>query len=379
MGNAPDFYRLELELRESALNATSCGVSIADARRHDFPLVYVNDAFVHLTGYSREEVLGRNCRFLQGSHRDEAKIAQIHDALSRGRDLTVLMQNFRKDGRPFWNELTISPILGTAGSITHFVGIQTDATERETAKAVLLNVRDRLEHANAELRKLDNDKDRLLNIAAHDIRNPLSAVHSLIELARETDDPDTRNHLLGMSLETTDNAMVLLDDLLDISAIRAGALPMNPQTVEVDAYFSRVTANSRSIATSKGIEFVARTDLSTPRFMFDPKRINQVIANLVSNAVKFSEPGTRVTLGVSCSPECLEFEVADQGQGIPAGDLPKLFTEFGTTSARPTGNESSTGLGLSICKRIVELHSGEIAVVSELGRGTRFTVRLPAP
>lgn len=374
----PDLLRRELELCNRAMDATSCGISIADAQRPDLPLVYVNDAFERLTGFAREEVLGKNCRFLQGRERDAGKVLQIRRALQNGECLTVLLRNFRKDGAPFWNELTLSPIRDARGTLSHYVGIQTDVTERETAKAALVTSNGRLEDANANLQRLNDDKDRLLGLAAHDVRSPLSAVHSLLELALESDDRAQRDELLRMSLDTTHGALQLLNDLLDVTAIRTGKLNIVRQPVDLGSYFEHIARTCRQFAAPKRIEFVMRTQFARPTLALDPKRISQVVTNLMGNAVKFSEGGTRVTLSVTSDADGLELEIADQGRGIPEAELPLLFREFSQTSTRPTGNESGSGLGLSICKRLVELHGGEISVASKEGEGTRFKMLLPA-
>jgi signal transduction histidine kinase len=113
-----------------------------------------------------------------------------------------------------------------------------------------------------------------------------------------------------------------------------------------------------------------------PEFSFDPKRIEQVINNLVGNAIKFSNRGTKVSLLVTSTEKNLIIDVEDQGLGIQESELPKVFGEFQKTSTRPTEDEKSTGLGLSICKRITELHDGTITVRSRQGQGTTFTVTL---
>lgn len=140
-----------LKLREQAISASSVGIVIADARLADMPLIYVNPAFEQITGYSAAEVLGSNCRFLQGSERNQPELQELRQAIKAGRDCTVMLRNYRKDGRFFWNELHISPIYNAEGVLTHFVGVQSDVTarklaedclqaEREVSEQLLLNI-----------------------------------------------------------------------------------------------------------------------------------------------------------------------------------------------------------------------------------------------
>lgn len=127
----------ELRLSNQAIAASTDGIVIADARQPDLPVTYVNPAFEHLTGYSAEEVVGRNCRFLQGKDTNQPALDELREALRQGKGCKVVLSNYRKDGTLFWNELSISPIYDTARNLTHFVGIQTDITERKVAQEAL--------------------------------------------------------------------------------------------------------------------------------------------------------------------------------------------------------------------------------------------------
>ena len=127
----------ELRLSNQAIAASSNGIVISDARKPDMPITYVNPAFEHLTGYDAQEVVGRNCRFLQGNDTDQPALNELREALRRGKGCKVVLSNYRKDGTLFWNELSISPIYDADGNLTHFVGIQTDITERKVAQEAL--------------------------------------------------------------------------------------------------------------------------------------------------------------------------------------------------------------------------------------------------
>lgn len=136
----------ELRLSNQAIAASSNGIVIADARQPDLPITYVNPAFEHLTGYEAQEVIGRNCRFLQGKDRDQPALHDLREAVRAGKGCTVVLSNYRKDGTRFWNELTISPIYDVDGEVTHFVGIQTDITERKQAQEALHDQQEQTEN-----------------------------------------------------------------------------------------------------------------------------------------------------------------------------------------------------------------------------------------
>jgi PAS domain S-box-containing protein len=129
--------REELQLRDRAIAAASNGIVIADPHQPDCPIIYVNPAFTAITGYPPEEILGRNCRFLQGPETDPQYVNQVRDCLRGERECQVVLRNHRRDGTPFWVELTVSPMRGLDGAVTHFIGIQTDITERRDAEEAL--------------------------------------------------------------------------------------------------------------------------------------------------------------------------------------------------------------------------------------------------
>lgn len=123
-----------LGLYERAMAAASCGIAIADMSQPDRPLIYCNDAFETMTGYRREEVIGRNCRFMQGEDTDPAAVEELSQAIRQGQSREVVLLNYRKDGRPFWNRLAIGPVHDSEGRLTHYIGIQTDVTEAVEAR-----------------------------------------------------------------------------------------------------------------------------------------------------------------------------------------------------------------------------------------------------
>jgi PAS domain S-box-containing protein len=142
-----------IRLKDRALSASAEGITIADARLPDRPLIYVNAGFERLTGYSREEVLGRNCRFLQGAGTEADTVTQIRSAIQQGGECTVEILNYRKDGSPFWNRLSITPVEDDSGEVTHFIGIQSDVTTRRRAEDELRKAKTDLEMALDELQR----------------------------------------------------------------------------------------------------------------------------------------------------------------------------------------------------------------------------------
>ena len=143
----------QLELKDRALAASAEGITIADARLPDNPLIYANAGFERLTGYSVADVLGRNCRFLQGSGTDPETVDALRTAIREKRPITVQLLNYKKDGTPFWNRLSITPVQDHSDVVTHFIGVQSDVTEEKQAKDALQNANERLEAANRAMQQ----------------------------------------------------------------------------------------------------------------------------------------------------------------------------------------------------------------------------------
>jgi signal transduction histidine kinase len=170
----------------------------------------------------------------------------------------------------------------------------------------------------------------------------------------------------------------LINDLLDVARIESGNLDLRPQEGDFLAFARRVAGLQAVLAERRGITVTVEDGDAPCAAVFDPARMEQVLNNLIGNAVKFSGDGTRVTVRVECAAACVRVSVADQGPGIPEGELRTIFKEFHRGTARPAAGERSTGLGLAIARRIVEAHGGTIGVESEVGKGSTFFFTLPA-
>ena len=151
--NEPATETLDPELLERALASAAEGITISDARLPDNPIVYANEGFERLTGYSREDILGRNCRFLQGKDTEPDAVSAIRNGIEDGSTTTVELLNYKKDGTPFWNRLSITPVKNPSQRITHYIGVQSDLTKRKEIEAELRRTTRQLEDAYGELKK----------------------------------------------------------------------------------------------------------------------------------------------------------------------------------------------------------------------------------
>lgn len=227
------------------------------------------------------------------------------------------------------------------------------------------------------LRELDALKDKFIQIAAHDLQNPISNLVMGIEML---DDPDTMldgtdeqiKHILNLMRGAANMMNAIVNDFLDIQAFQAGRLKLEKESVSLNAIAEVVIQRHAATANRKSITVEAHFDHDLPECMADPDRLAQVIGNLVSNAIKFSPRGTAVRLRTFVSGEYVRFEVEDHGPGIPEDEMPLLFQEFARLSNTPTGGEKSSGVGLAISRWLVEAHGGRIGAESAVGEGSLF-------
>ena len=235
------------------------------------------------------------------------------------------------------------------------------------------------ETQNRELKVLDDLKNKLLGMAAHDLRNPIGYIQMISEFLLESGgklSSENWERLLGDLHSQSRHMLDLLNDLLEVSQIESGRLEIRPRSVDLHAFLTDAVQRHGMLAAPKGTT-VQLADAPQVTIEADPERLRQVIDNLISNAIKYSPPGSTVSVAAVRKQGDWRISVRDEGPGIKPGERDMLFTEFAKLSARPTGGESSTGLGLAITRRIVEAHGGRIGVDSEPGHGATFWFTLP--
>lgn len=236
-----------------------------------------------------------------------------------------------------------------------------------------------LAEANARLRELNAFKDNLLAVASHDLRSPLGAIQNTAELLLEEpgmSDEARRLHqsILGSARHLID----MVNKLLDLSRLEAGKIVLEPLALHASDVARRSLEAIATTAQAKAIATELIVDHDEVPVLADWMKLTQICDNLLSNALKFTPAGGRVTVTVSPAPAGMRLSVADTGLGISADELPHLFEKFRQFHTRGTADERGSGLGLAIVRQLVELHGGSIEVTSEAGRGTTVVVQLPA-
>jgi signal transduction histidine kinase len=232
-----------------------------------------------------------------------------------------------------------------------------------------------------QLSKANAAKNKFLGMAAHDLRNPLASIRGIAEFLRDGAvgalNADQRD--LVQTIHTASHSMLdLVNELLDLTAIEAGELKLRLEAHQLDELVAKGVAMINREALKKKTQIVFEPH-PTVELRADGPKMKQVIDNLLSNAVKYSPPGSLVQaiVGIDRAHGTCSFSVRDQGPGIPENERDKLFKDFSRLSSQPTGGEKSTGLGLAICRKIIDAHHGAIVAENLPGRGCEFRVTLP--
>jgi PAS domain S-box-containing protein len=361
-----------LHMRDRAIQAVSQGIVITDPRRPDNPIIYTSPGFERLTGYPTEEVLGRNCRFLQGKDTDPGAVMHLRDSVREGRDCTVELLNYRKDGSTFWNSLTISPVFDAHGQITNFVGVQTDVTERR-----------RLEEQFRQAQKMEAI-GQLAGGVAHDFNNLLTVINGYSDMLLEqlaVEDP--LHNIVAEIHKAGDRAATLTRQLLTVSRQQV----LEPKIINLNAILADT---ERMLQRLIGEHVVLETRLGSAleAIKADPGQIEQILINLAVNARDAMPHGGQLTISTSSvmldKDYCRQhhdlqagsyvlLEVRDTGIGMNEATRSRIFEPFFTTKAVGKG----TGLGLPTVHGIIKQSRGHIAVDTAPGQGTTFRVYFP--
>jgi PAS domain S-box-containing protein len=356
-----------LRLRDRALEATAEGILITDATEFDNPLIYVNPAFERITGYSRDESVGRNARFLQGNETERNAVQAIRAAVEGEETFRGSVLNYRKDGSSFWNGLTISPIVDENGAKTHFVGILSDETARMQLESQLW-----------QAQKMES-LGHLTGGIAHDFNNLLAVILGNSEiLCDEIDDPAMKE-IAELVMTTAERGADLTQRLLAFGRRQA----LHPETLDLgDVIGSLSEMLRRTIGDHVTLETLAKAEqsASVDRNLFD-----SAVLNLVLNARDAMPNGGVLTIstdvvhaasGLAGSLQPGEYvcvSVTDTGVGMTKDVLDRAFDPFFTTKTAGKGS----GMGLSMVYGFAKQSGGHVTVDSEVGHGTSVRMYLP--
>jgi two-component system sensor histidine kinase/response regulator len=380
--------QLEEELRKLSLGVEQSSNSIVITNLKA-EIEYVNPRFTQTTGYSKQEVIGKNPRFLKSNLTSKAVYADMWESLVQGRAWQGEFINRRKDGNEYCELAQITPLRNEEGKVTHYMAVEEDITEKKRIQKELENYQLHLEQlvqtrttefekAKLQAEAANQSKSTFLANMSHEIRTPMNAIIGFAHLLRgQVTQPDQQDKL-DKIVTSGKHLLGIINDILDLSKIEAERLILEETTILIPAIIDYVHSMMTDRIDSKGITLKMEIDsrLGDLPLLGDPLRLRQVLINLLSNAVKFCDQGSITLCARVISEEkervTLRFEVQDTGIGIGEEQQSKLFDAFEQAESSTSRKYGGTGLGLALSKNLVRLMGGEIGVVSQLGQGSIF-------
>ena len=360
------------QIKSMALDSMVEGCIVVDATKDDMPIIYVNDRFTGLTGYTREDVMERNCRFLQGPDTDPATVVQIRESIHKEELFEGEILNYRKDGTPFLGELRIVPIRDRKGKVTRCVGSLRDITEERQLARESCELAKSLAHVSRM-----GTLSELFAAITHEINQPLTAISSNVGAALrniKAGNPDMQDicEILEDIVADSKRSADVIKGLRKL--FKKDVLDTEPLDLAEKVYQTLAIMHADLLLHKVSVKSNLADD--QPAIFGDRSQIQQVILNLILNAreaVETLEPERRrIEVQTSHDTERgVQFAVRDYGCGISEENKEKIFEHFFTTK------EDGLGLGLAICRKIIEAHGGELWAENNPDQGATFCFVLP--
>ncbi len=334
---------------------------------------YVNPKFTEVTGYEFEEVVGKNPNILKTEHTSSEDYKEMWETITSGETWRGEFLNKRKDGSHYWELASLSPIMDDTGNIIKYLAVKEDITERKKTEVALINSEKKLSKANAT-------KNMFFSIIAHDLKGPVGNISQILDLFKDNFNDISNDEKLDYlnilsSLSTKTNK--LLEDLLLWARIQMNTIEITFEEVNLKTLISNTIELIIEKAREKNIKIVSKVDsilLNT-----NESSLKTVIRNLLSNAIKFSNDQSKVEIKTNI-PESntkVIISIKDHGVGISQENIDKLFKIETSFTTYGTNNEKGTGLGLILCKELIEKVNGTIWVESQEDVGSTFSISIP--
>ncbi|WP_435000153.1 ATP-binding protein (plasmid) [Vibrio scophthalmi] len=340
----------------------------------DGQVSWVNPAFESLTGYDLSEVVGKSPgKLLQGENSDPNTIELLSRSVHEKKPVRVEILNYTKSRTSYWVEIELSPVFDDNGDLVRYIAVERDITERVAMES-------RLSEAVEEANKATQAKSAFLATMSHEIRTPLNGLLGMLQILVDDLKDDEQTKILRLALDSGEHLISILNDILDLSKIENDALNIDSHIFSMNDVLSPVISTYRNLCSEKGLLLILNNNLDDEQvFLGDSVRIRQVLLNLVGNAYKFTHSGSiKVTVSAK-SNSFVEISVEDTGIGISDKNIKKIFQEFEQADISTSREYGGTGLGLTICRKLVGLMDGQLTVHSEVEKGSKFSFVIPLP
>lgn len=354
--NNPSTFSLSDKTARRLLDEAHDGIVVSDPALPDNPLVYVNQAFLNMSGYNRDEIIGKNCRFLQQGNSKQESVDKLRIAIKQEEPIVVDLINYRKDGTEFYNELSVSPIYDENNKLIYFLGVQKDVTiEVERNKA----------------------RDDFVSLVSHQLKSSPNAINWLTENLEDTDNitQEQRSIINDIKL-ASQNMTDTINSLLNITRVQLGTYISAPEPISLSDVVSTLIDGLQESINKKQLSLSAEKENLDIKITADPSMLRIVIETLLSNAVKYTTDNGTVTITAkSSSNDKIMITVKDSGIGIPKEEQTHLFQKM--YRASNAKDIDGTGLGLYTLGMILVAMQGTVKLESSPESGTTFFVELP--
>ena len=317
-----------------------------------------------ILGYTADEVIGKHVSMLMPLENLE-DTDKILRSIRLGEKVDHYETKRRtKNGGIIDVSLTVSPIRDGSGRIVGASKVGRDITAQKSVEA--------------ERQRAEHRKDEFLAMLSHELRNPIGAFSNCIQLVQDAQQPESLPQYCDVIQRQVSQLTHLVDDLLDVSRIGQGKIALRRTTVDLSAVMGRAAEQVQPLIAEKHHRLIISFPDHPVRFVADPTRIEQILGNLLTNAAKYTEPGGSIRFSAVSEGDEIVFRIRDTGIGIPAEMLPEVFGLFTQIAATADRSQGGLGIGLTLVRRLVEMHGGTVTAASEgKGQGSEFTVRLP--
>lgn len=339
-------------------------------------ITYVNDRFCNLYQYSKTEIIGNTHRLLKSGEHPPSFYQKMWNTITQGKTFEGEIKNRAKDGSYHWAYIVIVPFLGNDGKPVQYVSFRTDITPAKDAEFEKSKLQ-KSELAAATAQAAVQARDRFVSMAAHELKTPITSLQMVLDLlvreVKNSERPKDLQRLLSIAAFQTLRLTSIINDLLDVSRFSAGKLVLKLDLVDLGALVKNLITHSHPDLCAAGCK--VKLDIqNNVKGVWDQARIEQVVINLLSNAMKYGQKKP-IYITVTGNDESAKLVIEDHGIGIPQDFQQRLFQRFERSDTAL--HYKGIGLGLWITNQIVDAHRGQIHVKSVEGQGSTFTVELP--